>query len=462
MLKEQLAKLALNFVSIPDDYQLLVEDYSNEQATFIWSTDDLDDGIEVTLDQNGKLLDLTRQPSIIGTIVTTQQQQAIAEQFLKEQYAEALDYLTLSTIIENEDETKFLYEQYVGGYPLARYYTKIVISKYGGIIDFKYKGYTKTPPEFPVQLASKEDILQHLYKANWTLSMKYLLSDYYSVPQSGLYPIYESPIVYESFNASYGKALLKEEIEEDVYSFIKFPNVQPFEMQTTLENIIGVTDSMEKLREVEVDENTLGIVWREKNWQAPADKSMENFLFERIDDTVKAKVDKHSRKLKQFIWFKERTGELDLSFEACRDIACTFIATYFEEYVPHLQLQVKEPSFNDVNRVFFTFPLHVAQGLQIEGERFYVGVNKTTGFIDILWSPSLDLELLQSYEASTIQPFDDVMPALKEVEPFLQWSRQDGENKNDNVLKYKLGQSETKQRIVGIDAVTGQLIVSKL
>ena len=34
MLKNQLAKLALNFVSIPDDYQLLIEDYSNEQATF--------------------------------------------------------------------------------------------------------------------------------------------------------------------------------------------------------------------------------------------------------------------------------------------------------------------------------------------------------------------------------------------------------------------------------------------
>lgn len=462
MLKEQLAKVALNFLSIPDNYQLLVEDYSNEQATFMWSTDDLEEGIEVTLDQNGKLLDLTRPPSITGTIVTTQQQQASAEQFLTEQYAEALDYLTLSTVSEKEDETKFLYEQYVGGYPLARYYTKIVVSKYGEIINFNYKGYTKTPPEFPLQLASKEDILQQLYKANWTLSMKYLLNDYYSVPQSGLYSIYESPIVYESFNASDEKALLEEEIEEDVYSFIKFPNVQPFKMQTSLENIIGVTECMEKLREVEIDEHTIGIVWRNKDWQAPADKSMENFLLERMEDTVKAKVDKHSRKLKQFIWFKERTGELNLSFETCRDIACAFIATYFKEYVPYLQLQVEEPSFNDVNRAFFTFPLHVAQGLQIEGERFYVGVNKTTGFIDLLWSPRIDLELLQSYEASTIQPLEDVMPALKNVDAFLQWSRQYDENENDEVLQYKLGQSETKQRIIGIDAVTGQLIVSKL
>ncbi|MGE7935049.1 sigma-70 family RNA polymerase sigma factor [Viridibacillus arvi] len=461
MLKEQLAKLALNFVSIPDNYQLLVEDYSIEQATFMWSTDDLEEGIEVSLDPNGKLLDLTRPPSTTGTLVTTQQQQAIAEQFLTEQYTEALDYLTVSTIIEKEDETKFLYEQFVGGYPLESYYTKIIVSKFGEIIDFKYNGYTKAPPKFPTQLASKDRILQQLFKAPWTLSMKYLVSDNYSVAQSGLYPIYESPIVYQSFNAIDGKALFEEEVEEDVASFTKFPYVQPLEKQTTLENIIGVTDCMEKLREVEMDENTLGIVWRKKDWKAPKDKSMKNFLLERMEDTVKAKVDKHSRKLKEFMWFKERTGELDLSFEACCDIACTFIATYFKEYVPYVQLQIKKPSFNEVNRAFFTFPLHVAHGLQIEGEHFYVGVDKTTGFIDTFRSPRIDLELLYSYDSPTIQPIENVIPVLKEADAFLQWSRQYDENKNDEVLQYRLGQSETKQRIVGIDATTGQLIVSK-
>ena len=219
---------------------------------------------------------------------------------------------------------------------------------------------------------------------------------------------------------------------------------------------------MEKLREVEMDENTLGIVWRKKDWQAPKDKSMENFLLERIEDTVKAKVDKHSGKLKDFMWFTERTGELDLSFEACRDIAYTFITTYFKEYVPYLQLQIDKPSFNEANRAFFTFPLHVDQGLRIEGEHFYVGVNKTTGFIDILWSPSINLELLCAYNSASIQPLEHVISALQEVDAFLQWSRQYDENKSDDVLQYRLGQSKTNQQIVGIDATTRQLIVSKL
>lgn len=340
MLKEQLAKLALSFVSIPNGYQLLVEDYSNEQATFMWSTDDLEEGIKVSLDPNGKLLTLTRPPSNTGTLMTPQQQQTLAEHFLMEQYAEALDYLTLSTVTEKEGETRFFYEQVVGGYPLTSYYTKITVSKYGEIIDFRYDGYTKTPPKFPQLLASKEAILQQLYKANWTLTMKFLDSNYYSVPQSGLYPIYESPIVYQTFHAVNGHSTFDHEPEEPG-SFIPFPKVSVFKKRATIEEIIGVSDSMVKLREVEVDENTLGIVWREKAWQAPTDKTMENFLFDRIEHTVKAKMDTHSRKLKEFIWFKERKGERNLSFDACRDIACTFIATYFEEYVPYLHTKSK-------------------------------------------------------------------------------------------------------------------------
>ena len=82
------------------------------------------------------------------------------------------------------------------------------------------------------------------------------------------------------------------------------------------------------------------------------------------------------------------------------------------------------------------------------------------GFIDILWSPSIDLELVRFYEAPTIQPLEDVLPALKEVDAFLRWSKQYFENKTFDVLLYKLGQTESIQRIVGIDAVTGQLIVS--
>ncbi|MDN7228525.1 sigma-70 family RNA polymerase sigma factor [Planococcus sp. N064] len=461
MLKEQLAQSALNFVSIPQHYQLFVEDYSNEQAKFIWATDELVDEIGVTLDQNGKLIELTRLPSTNGTLATIAQQETIAEQFLTSQYAEALDYLSLSNVIQKEDDSRFFYEQYAGGYPLASYTTQISVSKYGEIVDFKYSGYTKTPPVFPAQLVGEEAILQQLHKAPWKLSLKYLASDIYSVPKAGLYPVYESPIVYHSFNALNGLPAFEHEPEEPD-TFIPFPNVAAVEKKATIEEAIGVPEEMIKLQEVEIDENTLVAVWRERDWQAPKDKTMESLFLDRMEDTVKAKVDKHSGRLKEFMWFKERTGELDLSFEDCRDIACTFIATYFEEYLPYLQLKIEKPTFNGVHCAFFTFPLYAAQDLQIEGERFYVGVNRTTGFIDIFWSPRMDLAELQSFEASTIHPFEDIKSALQKVEPFLQWSKKSDENEPDDVLAYKLGQIETKQQVVGIDARTGDLIVSNI
>lgn len=461
MLKEQLAKSALSFVSIPHDYQLFVEDYSNEQAKFIWATDELADEIAVTLDQNGKLIALKRLPSSDGILVTIEQQQADAEQFLTSHYAEALDYLALADVIQNEEETRFFYGQFAGGYPLASHTSKITVSKYGEIIGFKYEGYTETPPAFPTQLAGEEAILQQLERAPWNLTMKYLSSDIYSVPSPGLYPIYESPIVYQSFDAGNGQPAFDHEPEE-LKTFIPFPNAAPADKRETIEEIIGVAERMIKLREVELDENTFVIVWREKDWQAPKDKTMENLILERMEDTVKAKIDKHSGKLKEFMWFKKRTGELDLSFEACRDIACTFIATYFEEYIPYLQLQIEEPSFNDVNCAFFTFPLHADHDLHIEGERFYVGVNKTTGFIEILWSPKMDLDELRSFEASPIHPFEDVKSALEKVEAFLQWSKNYDEDEPKEVLKYDLGHTGTKKQIVGIDAVTGDLIVSDI
>ena len=74
----------------------------------------------------------------------------------------------------------------------------------------------------------------------------------------------------------------------------------------------------------------------------------------------------------------------------------------------------------------------------------------------------MGLAELQSFEASTVQPFEDVKSALQGVEAFLQWSRKYDEDEPDDVLEYKLGQIGTKQQVIGIDAVTGDLIVSDI
>lgn len=463
MLKDQLKEIAFKFVTVPNHYQLFIEDYSNQEASFIWKADNLDEGFEITLNHKGQLISLSKPSSLSGNTITSHEQQLIAEQFLTELHEEALSYLSLSYIKEEEQQSSFYYEQFVGNLPLASYYTKITVSKCGEVLEFSYNGFTNDPPQFPMQLASKEMILKQLYEAKWTCSLRNLSTDCYSVPTSGLYVIYESPIVYQSYYAHNGQATFEQENPEQEEVLIPFPQVNKLTKKTTIEEIIGIPDTMEKVRESLVNPGILGIVWREKAWQAPEDKSFESYLMGRIDQSVKVEINTKTNQFISFTWFKERIGNGNLSFEACCEIACAFIATYFEEYVPYLQLRVDEPSFNDVHRTFFTFPLQL-DGLLINGEQFYVGVNRTTGFIDILWSPKIELEAIKIFLTTKIAPFSEIFHALKDIDVHLSWERQYNENENETeeILQYHFGRMDTKQRIIGIDALSGQLIVSTL
>lgn len=460
LLKEQLRKHACTFITVPKHLELKVEDFSQNEANFIWATDDLEDGIAITLDLEGNLLSFTKPATLHGPIKSLAEQQVIAESFLTEQYNDAPHFLSLSKTLQKEDETRFIFEQFVGGYPLASFYTRIVVSTYGEITEFHYNGYTDTPPSFPIDFADKEGIFEQLRQANWAISIQYLNHEQCSVSTSGLYAMYVSPIVYQSFDAITGETNSDEDdYDEDVY--LPFPKVSALNKYDTLEKIIGVDDSMEKLREVET-EDEICIVWRDKNWKSTADKTFDSFLFERIEETIKAKKHKETGKLTGFVCFKEVFGELKLTFEACQNIAATFIATYFDEYVPYLKLKYTEPFFSESHRAVFTFLLHDGQGNLIDGETFLIGVNRTTGKVETLMTPKIDMKTIQDFDSSSIQPLEHVLSALSGADAFLKWQRNYDEANGQDILQYKIGLPETKQRILGIDAVSGKLIFSKL
>ncbi|MFJ7950693.1 YcdB/YcdC domain-containing protein [Lysinibacillus sp. NPDC096418] len=245
MLKEQLKITALKFFTVPARYELCIDDFEGEKAMFMWKDINSDEDYYVELDKNGKLLYLS-QPSITTNVrISVEEQLLIAEQFLTSQYAEALDYFTLSKVMENEDYTRFKFEQLVGGYPLATYYCFIEISHNGQVLNFNFRGYTKNLPSLPETLAPKESILAKLYEADWIASMSYLSSESYSVPASGLYVLYESPVVYSTFDAVIGTNSFEREQEDgdDMESeiFVPMPTVVPHIPEKTIEAIIGVT-----------------------------------------------------------------------------------------------------------------------------------------------------------------------------------------------------------------------------
>ena len=460
MLKEQLQAIALTFFTVPEQYELYIDDFEDGKAKFMWQDQDRDEGYYVELQQNGKLISLS-QPRIESTkYIAVKEQQHIAEQFLKNAYEEALDYFTLSKISEKQDGTQFKFEQFVGDIPLAGSYCIILIAPNGQVLDFNYKGYTKNPSRLPETLASKEAILAKLFEADWTLNMTYLSSDYYSVPSSGLYMLYESSILHCTFDAETGGSSI--ENNDDAYNelFAPLPNVSTTSREETIESIIGIPPSMEIVRQSEIEEGVQSIVWREKEWQAPNDKSMNSFILDRFEQTVKASINVSTNKLKGFAWFKERTGKLDLTFEACRNIAVSFIATYYRDYVPYLKMKIEEPSFNEVHRAFFTFPVTV-DGHQIDGEYFMISVNKTTGYIDMLMTPTIEISTIEAYTTTAIQDLSIAKHALKDVDCVLQWEKNYATDEPQEILKYTFKHHGTKQSIKGLNAVTGELILIK-
>ena len=428
MLKDQLKATALKYFTVPEQYELFIEDFEHNKATFMWKEKDSDEGYYVELDANGKLISLSQPAKQNNVRISVEEQERIAKQFLKAEYEEALDYLTLSTVKENENGNRFKFEQFVGDYPLAAFYCFMSISHYGEILDFNFRGYTTNPPTLPDTITPKEKILHKLFEADWELNMQYLSSEYYSVPTSGLYVIYESSIVHHTFEAN--KEVLPVECEyyESKEIFAPFPNVASQSLKTAIESIIGIPHSMEIVRRSESDDNLQQIVWREKDWQVPDDKSMESFILSRFEESVKAEINTSKNQLKGFAWFKERKGNLDLTFEECRQVAAQFIATYFEEYVPYLLVKIEEPSFNNLHRATFILPISV-DGYRMDGEFFMVCLNKTTGYIDMLMTPDLDISVIKSYTPPPIIDLSIAKQTLNDVDAFLQWE--------ENYLKMK-------------------------
>lgn len=466
MLNEQLKEKALTFFTLPEQYELCVDEIKDEKTMFLWRDVNSVDEYYIELDNHGNLLSLS-QPSIVtNERISVKEQQQIAEQFLTAQYAEALQYYTLSKVTEKVDRTRFQFEQFVEGYPLEHCYCFIEIAPNGHILDFTYKGYTKNPPRFPKELAPKEMILSKLFETDWTPKMTYLSSEVFSVPASGLYVIYESPILYHTYDADINTCTFDREYDENLDAekelFVPMPNVAPQIPEESIESIIGVTSSMEIVRNTMTDEYTKGVVWREKDWQAPLDKSIDSYLQELFEQSVKAKIDTSTNQLKGFVWFKERIGELDLTFKECRNIALTFITTYYREYVPYLQMKLEAPSFNELHRACFIFSLTV-DGYHIESEFFMITVNKTTGFIDMLMTPNIDISVIRAYKPTPLLPLSEAKHALNEVDAVLKWVHHYNEDEDEpaDVLKYEYGHHKTKQSIRGINAVTGELILMK-
>lgn len=456
---QQLKEKALHYVSIPPDYTLSIADINQDGATFLWREQQDDDGYYIHMSPTGELLSLSQPPEPSNVTVSDEKQRTIAEQFITAQYGEALHYFTLEHVKIQQASKRYYYKQFVHGVPLQSAYCTIEVATSGQIVSFEYKPYKTELPKVPATFAPTEPIREQLKQADWQIHLEYISSDDYTVEQSGLYVVYSSAILYHSFDAETGNDLSvyydEDEEQANDEQFVPIRIVASDVPQETIEEIIGIPQSMVRIRQTNTEHDCVGIVWREKDYAQPNEASMQQFILDRFEHTVKATVHSETGELRSFVFFQERTGELSLSYAACEHIALTFLHTYFHSFIPHLKMHIHNPSLNEEERAFFHFGLFI-DDMPIEGEFFRLCVNKTTGLIDSLIGPKIRAEQLKKFEQRPLISRAEAMNALDDIKPVLQWHRRYEQKQRVEALVYRLAYNGLQVKY--IDAVTGELI----
>ncbi len=463
MLKKELYDLAQKYAVAPNHYELEVEDYRDGRAAFMWQGATKDEGIFLVLDEQGRIDNLSKSPSLVGPALSDDEKQVIAERLLREQYPKALNYLSLYKTKRNQSSTRFYYNQIVTGLPLEGYFCYIEVTDPGEIIDFSYTGYLENPPEMPDKLYDKQLLIEQLNNETWQLSAVFLENNYDSVPETGVYAIYDTRYLTQSFHAVTGESIFEAE-PVHTKQYIPFPKVQPLVRKQTYEEIIGITEEWEKFDEQTLDTEYEQLNWRLKDSKSPKNKTLDDFALSYIHNRVKAKIHPETKQLQSFIWFIEVDGGDQPYKERTLQIAAQFIQTYYSEYVPYLKVLKPEIEEFEEVRAFYKFYIE-KDGFVVENEFFQLSVSKQTGKITMFIAPKMTVEQIIAFTPSNLVPINDILPIDDDLlRVKLKWDKNYIENDQDNVemrLIYRIV-SKTDTMITGINAQTGDLIYSLL
>ena len=460
MLKEQLFELAQQYANVPEHFELELENYEEDGvSSFMWKGRSKDEGVFIRLDEKGRLDDFAKMPTKEGPPITEEMKLEIAEQLLHEQYPEALAYYTLVEQIKKESSTSFKYVQVAGGLPLDGCYCRIEVTDPGEVIHFTYTGYMENAPQMPKKLYPTERILQALYDGDWLLSAESFNKQYDSVPESGIYVIFESELVRQAYDAVTGKHLFDHD-DEPKRSYVPFPKVEAMPKKETIEEMMGISDKWERYEEDSMGEEFEELNWRPKTWHDEEGKTYEHYMRRKFEHRLKAKVDKQTKRLDSFISFSEIEGEAKLSEEECLQIAAQFIQTYYPEFTPYLYVEVKGKEDLEENRAFFRFVVQ-KDGYFVENEFFHMNISKKTGAISMFLSPDIAVEDIERFEPKAVKPIKELLP-LKNLKVHAEWDKVYGETEQDEVemrLIYRI-QTTDGAFVKGVNAESGEVIYS--
>lgn len=473
--KEELKKRAGTMVQVPGHFQSIIEDYfegenGEGEAMFAWANEEQDEGITINLDLSGNLSRLsmdTNNENLDIIPLNIDEKKERAEQFLLRHYPDALNYLTYDKTEKFTRTDRFYYEQIVMDVPLENAGCYIDINNQGNIVQFRYKG-VKQVPEIPTTLISKEKLMEHVQnRLNLHLEITKLNTAIHNVTEDGLRLVYTPEQFFMKYKADVLEPTLTiTDNEDDPQTYVSLTPSSSTDVgkDLSIEDIIGVTDRMEVIREVDMGEET-GIVWRDRKWKMKDhDLSVDGFFKKRSEDTVKAFISKKTGKVRSFMWFNERNGDLQLSREACYQKAITFLELMIPNYDWYLQLIVQENDEKDdtSKKESFTFRMHNGHGIPIQLELVMVVVNRQTGQVDHYNGPSFDMEQLRQIPAEPVISKKEASKVfINHLDFELAWNKNYDQATESYNLVYQACDRHSRTPIRYIDAMTGAVISKK-
>ncbi|MDF2855770.1 MAG: hypothetical protein K0Q87_1621 [Neobacillus sp.] len=468
LLKEELRKRAISMVSIPGNFQLYIEEYSGGEAMFSWTNEEHDEDITVNLDLVGNLLRLSidmNNKTKDSIPSKTEERKERAERFFISHYPNALNDLTFYKSKKLTYVHRFFYEQIVMGLPLDNAGCYIDIDSLGEVVEFTYKG-VKPTPEIPAILIPREKLIDHaLNRVDFQLMITNLYTDIHNVAEDGIHLVYDLEPYFMEYKADEMEptlTIIHEEDEPQSCVTLESPTNTIIQKKLSNEEIIGISEQMEVIREVDMGEET-GIVWREQDWEMKEeDLSMNGFFTRQTEDTVKAFISKKTGKVRSFIWFKERGGDLQLGREECYQKALDFLQMIDPDYYEYLQLIVWEEEDETRRKESFTFQLISGYDIPVQLELVMVVVNPNTGEIDHYSGPSFDVKQLSQIPAKPAISKEEAREIFSNHLDFeLAWSKDYDSETESYSLVYKACDQYSRTPIRYIDAMNGSVIFTK-
>jgi len=514
-LRSRLKLQAERMFHIPPDYELLVEDYSSRdtsphgggEASFAWVVPGSDIGIALTLSDQGSLLDYTIDlEQAEGAKALSQEQLKMnAERFVEDHYPGRLAAFPHVEATWQTGACLFQYQQTAMGLPLP--FTGFVIHVHSGsgeIKGFKYYGEVESPA-VPGDLRDPAEVFAKI-RDNLDMELMFaaLFQDIYQGGDGGIRLVYEpvglvqllaypaagepasdtnaavaGPSGDEAELAASGIGSSESlPVTEEVYLPIDLSRFEerdwPKWEDRSLEEWAGVDPAVFELaREVEISDTVTGVVWQKKNRALKkGDRSWDAYLANHLEDTIKAKLDKVSGRLLEFLQFTDDEEVIlqelshKLSYKECLQIALEYVQALTPGMLPFLRLLDDENSDKKPEdggeRAHFMFRAYAGE-LPVGFEFTSVTVNKQTGKVSRFLASTLRPENLAGLSSKPQLNASEAKELfMSRMKLQLKWEANYSREKAGRHYKlvYGMVESETGRPPRLLDAMTGDVYCS--